>query len=348
MPTICIVMHDGMLAAALAESSLQSCYHSMVTRIFRQERYQARNTPYPSWYLFGSEEKEVSGLIEQYVAQGFDVSLCPESLFPDCSDTEYLDVQFSTVINNQYQALLRKGVTLYGYLPELYSSKIVQAECFYNQSGFRFLPIQRTYHKNSLPVLPESEANTWIIKPAIGSAGVSSDGFPYTVWTTNRLKSELPALINHLPPEICLIVSEFIHTDDPYAGYADHVVHKAHFHTVKINGNIIVAPYGTHCQKYIFNCNREKLHKSGVLSLKDYLGTSELHVGQFDNISAFEEFSSHLNYLGYGRVIFSVDFIIPVDGTPRFLEFNKIGATFAEKFQPWLPAIIDIYPQLNL
>jgi hypothetical protein len=340
-------MHDGMLAAALAVSRLKTCYNSLETRKLRQERYQARNTPYPSWYLFGSEEKQVSGLVKQYINQGFDVSLCPESLHPHCTDAMYFDVQFCTISNSHYQCLLKKGAQLYGYLPEVHSSKIVQAESIFNQSGFRFLPVQRTYHHNSLPILPESQTEAWIIKSAIGSAGVSPNGFPYTVWTTNHLKSELTTLLNNLPPEENLIISEFIHTDDPYAGYANHVVHKAHFRTVKKNGNILVVPYGTYCQKFIFQCNKEKLHQAGVLSLGDYIGSPGFHVGQFDNISTFDEFTSQLSYLSYGRIIFSADFIIPVDGIPRFLEFNKIAATFAEKFHPGLPAIIDVYPALK-
>lgn len=347
MPTLCIAMHDGMLAAALDVSRLQSCYNTLETRKLRQERYQARNAPYPSWYLFGSEEKQVSGLVEQYQNQGFNVSLCPESAFPDCSDAEYFDVQFSTVTDNHYYAVLIKDARLFGYLPEVYSSKIKQAESMYSQSGFRFLPLQRTYHKNSIPILPEWQTKTWIIKSPIGSAGVSPHGFPYTVWLTDRLKHELPNLLNNLPPEENIIVSEFIHTNDPYAENANHVVHKAHFHTVKMNGAIKVVPYGVYCQKFIFHCNREKLCQTGLLTLGDYIGTPKFHVGKFDNISTFDEFTNQLGYLRYSRIIFSADFIIPVDGIPRFLEFNKIGATFAEKFHPGLPAIIDIYPQLT-
>jgi hypothetical protein len=341
-------MHDGMLAAALDVSRLKPCYNPTETRELRQERYQARNTPYPSWYLFGSEEKQVSGLVELYTNQGFNVSLSPESCFIDFKNALYFDVQFCTVSDNHYQDLLKKGAQLYGYLPEAYSSKIVQAEYIFKQSGFRFLPLQRTYHKNSLPILPESPTEAWIVKSAIGSAGVSPDGIPYTVWTTNRLKRELQTLIHNLPPEESIIVSEFIHTDDPYAGYADHVVHKAHFYTVKKNGKILVVPYGTYCQKFVFHCNREKLYQAGVLSMGDYIGSPEFHVGQFDTISTFDVFIKQLSYLGCSRIIFSADFIIPVDGIPRFLEFNKIGATFAEKFHPGLPAIIDMYPQLNV
>ncbi len=195
--------------------------------------------------------------------------------------------------------------------------------------------------------MPESEAEAWIIKSPVGSAGFSRDGIPYTVWTTKRLKNELTALISSLPHRKSLIISEFIETNDPYSGHADHVVHKAHFHTRETNGKVLTVPFGTYCQKHIFRCNKNKLQERGILPLKDYIGSPEYETGQLNNISALAEFTEQLNFLNYSGAIFSVDFIVPTDGIPRFLELNKIAATFAEKFHPKLPAIIDYYPQLN-
>lgn len=340
---VCIVVHDGMLAAAVGEREIRRFIEPDEAKQIQQQRYLAGGTPYPAWYIFGSAAKNVNGLLQAYGTEYKYVSLCPESMLPDAPGTALFDVQFCTLPDQAYYLLREQGVNVSGYLPEDFSSKSCQAAVMHSGTGRLFLPSQATYSRDSTPVLPDSENECWIVKYPRGSAGNSDRGKPYTVWTREAVASKLPYLLSGLSAGEELIVSEFIHTADPYAGNADHVVHKMHFVCCVGDNGAEVRPYGTFCQKFIFRCDRHRLAAEGTLTLGKYLGTPEISIGCVATVQYFSEFTSALRFWD-GRVIFSGDFIIPPDGIPRFLEINKIAATFADVFDASLPPIIDSYP----
>jgi len=172
------------------------------------------------------------------------------------------------------------------------------------------------------------------------------DGIPYTVWKTKELQLALGQIIRKLAPGRKIVISEFITTRDPYSCTVGQVVHKMHFFYSGECGVIDVQPYGTYCQKIINYCDNDKLNRLGMLPLTEYIRQTEFEIGQVDTILDFTSFSAALKLFSESKLIMSVDFIIPEDGIPRFLECNKLGATFAEKFDPSLLPIIDAYPLL--
>ncbi len=342
-----IAVHDGMLAAAVGVKTAEPLYrHKDIQRI-RAERYRAENAPYPSWYLFGSAQKSVSGLFSQYSQQGFQVMFCRESFLPALrrQDISLLDVQFCT-LRLPGDPASGQATRLSGFLPAELSSKAAQADKLYRQSGFRFLPVQRHYCSSSDPDLPLSDSDVWILKYPFGASGRSPQGRPYTVWQKSALTEELPSLLAALPAGRQLIVSEFIHHRDPHAGLADHVVHKMHFLAERSGSGITVRPYGPVCQRFLHRCRHYQLSLHGKIPLADYIGKPIITSGLVDTISSFPEFSRQLGFHGQARLIFSVDFLVPEDGIPRYLESNKLAATFAERFDLTLPPLIDIYPEL--
>lgn len=345
-----IAVHDGMLAAAVGVKTADPLYrHQDLLRI-RAERYRAENAPYPSWYLFGSAQKCVSGLFSQYSQQGFQVTMCRESFLPALyrqQDFSLLDVQFCTLRLPGGLASCQTPL-LSGFLPVELSSKASLADKLYLQSAFRFLPVQRHYCSCSEPALPLSDSNVWILKYPFGAAGRCPQGQPYTVWQKSALADKLPTLLAALPPGRQLIASEFIHHRDPYAGGADHVVHKMPFLAERSCSGVTVRPYGSVCQRFLYRCRHDLLGLHRKISLADYVGKPIITAGLVDTIPSFPEFSRQLDFHGLTRLIFSVDFLIPEDGVPRYLESNKLAATFAERFDSTLPPLIDIYPELHM
>lgn len=335
-------MQDKMLAAALGVQEHQRQLGPQETLRARALRYQRGNTPYPSWYLFGSHLKGVAGLVGCYSSQAA-VSLVPESLLTTELKTDFLDTQFCTVSKSLCDKLADKGINIFGYLPEGFASKAYLAAALEKNGGKRYLPQQRTYSKTSSPQLPAGEQAVWIVKTPYGSAGHNSNGTPYTVWQKAVLSESLPSLLKSLNKEEELICSEFVITADPYANHANHVVHKMPF----LADGQTAKPYGRFCQKFIYHCNWQALQAKGKLPLGEFIGPPEITTGQVDSIREFPQFVENLSF-HQGRVMLSVDFIVPPDGIPRYLETNKLAATFAEQFDPHLPPLLDHYGQLPL
>ncbi|MBT9171870.1 MAG: hypothetical protein DDT21_00244 [Syntrophomonadaceae bacterium] len=348
MAGVVLAVHDGLLAAALGVKSAEPLYRHLDLQRIRAERYRAENTPYPSWYLFGSEQKNISGLFKQYSAQGLQVTLCRESALPTLELQKFalLDVQFCTL--RLPPGKPSRAPLLSGFLPVEFSSKINQADALYRQSLFRLLPVQRHYFSYSEPLLPPSEAEVWIVKYPFGSAGRCHGGHPYTVWQKAELDAKLPSLLAALPAGRQLIASEFIHHRDPYACPADHVVHKMPFFSERTSSAFAVRPYGSVCQRFLYRCRHDLLQLHKKLPLTDYTGQPLLKPGLADKIPGFAELTRQLEFHGQSRLIFSVDFLVPGDGIPRYLESNKLAATFAERFDSALPPLIDSYPMLQI
>ncbi len=340
-----IVMQDGMLAAATGLPGISKFYRPKEAISLQRERYQASNASYPAWYLFGCAPKNTAGLVTRYTQLGYETAICPESMLGAAgSFAALLDVQFS---GDSIVPMPAGGLS--GYLPDRYASKAQQARELWHGGHSRFLPAQACFDRFSDPSLPSTENDTFIVKDTLGSGRRGSDGTPYTVWQKDRLQEALPGLLAALPPGRQLLISEFIHTSDPYAGYADHVVHKMHFTSSRqSDGRYQLAPYGRKCQVIIHRCRRDLLKREGVLTLSRYTGLPEYGTGDVCQIREFDRLTAALSFFAQSRLILSVDFIIPPDGLPRFLEANKLGATFAETFDPSLPPVIDAYPELSL
>ncbi|NLN07484.1 MAG: hypothetical protein GX167_07695 [Firmicutes bacterium] len=344
MPRLCIAVADEMLAASLG---LPTAGHQLTPQEalrFRERRYRDGNSVYPAWYLFGCHAKAVEGMVETYRRQGADVFLCPAGLLSATIDAEIVDTQLCSLPEPLFSSWREKKITVFGYLPTAYAAKTNSVRALQKFGGAHFLPVQQIYTKNSIPQLPAIYRPVWLIKSAYGAAGRNSDGTPYTVWRQEHLQEELPALLARLADGEELICTEFVFTCDPYAGYADHVVHKMHFLS---RPGEAPAPYGRYCQRFIYRCRHHLLAEKKVVTLGEFIGQPEIVPGRIDKVAAFADFVDSLSFMT-GRVMFSVDFIIPPDGIPRFLEINKLAATFAETFDPALPPLIDYYASLPL
>lgn len=343
--SVCIAVNDNMLAAALAVPVAERIVSARETLRIRQNRYQAGGLPYPAWYLFGCSRKNVTGLVAQYKNICRNVFLCPESQLTADLSADFVDAQLCALSEPLACELIKQGKIISGYLPESMSLKSSQAELFIEAGGGRFLPAQQTYSNQSVPLLPDSTAEVWIIKETSGSAGRGKTGKPYTVWLRDNLASQLDEILTNLDREEEIIISEFVRTNDPYAWYADHVVHKMHYVTDQATSHVV--SHGTVCQKFVHRCDWPQLHEAGSLQLSEFIGEPHLTTGNVDAINAIEDFSNILTAYK-GRLMLSVDFIVPTDGVPRFLEVNKLAATFAERFDPFLPAPVDAYAALPL
>ncbi len=350
MPEICIAVHNGMLSAALSVKNIKSYYSAPDTQAFRERIYQDGQTAYPAWYLFGSAAKNITGLVEIYSQQGYNVSICPESglEFQQLSEFELLDIQFCSAGSNLYNKIKQSDTKISGYLPEILADKGAQARELQRKGLSPYLPVQKSYTRDSTPHLPDSQSNFMIVKDALGSDCRGTDGLPYTVWKKNALAATLPEFLAALPHGRKIIISEFILTCDPHAGMADHVVHKMHFFSARHKNIYTVAPYGDNCQKIVQNCNLPLLHEKGFLTLREFIGQPEYISGRVEKTKSVSKFFGSLDFMAHSRLIFSVDFIIPPDGVPRYLESNKLAATFAEKFNGKERAIIDAYPSFPL
>jgi len=344
MQKVCIAVHHDLLAAALTVKKVERPLSTPETLQACAQRYQAPDAPYPAWYLFGCQQKGVQGLVNLYTRQGKSVFLCPDHLLHRHVEADMIDVQLCTLPDLLYAEFLSQGKKIVGYLPASFASKAFLANKLQGQKGNKFLPVQRVYTKDSDPFLPAANIKFWIIKAPYGSAGKSSTGIPYTVWKAEYLQEKLPKLLAKLHGEQLLICSEFIVTHDPYAACADHVVHKMPFFSLPGYG---VKAYGQYCQKFISHCNWDALEKKHVLPLGDFIKKTTITTGKINTIKLFPEFMQALSF-HQGCVIFSVDFMVPPDGIPRFLESNKLAATFAEKFDPHLPPLIDYYASRSL
>ncbi|NLP36684.1 MAG: hypothetical protein GX357_03430 [Firmicutes bacterium] len=344
MLKLCLAVHHELLAAALAVKKVERPLSTQETLQACAQRYQAKDTPYPAWYLFGCREKEVTGLVTLYTRQGINVFLCPDHKLGSKLKADIIDVQFCTLSSSLYTKFTSQGKKIIGYLPPSFASKAYLATKVQAENGGKFLPVQKVYTKDSEPLLPAENIKVWILKWPYGSAGKSCTGAPYTVWQAEHLQNNLPKLLAGLEAEESFICSEFILTRDPYAGYADHVVHKMPFLASPGSG---VKAYGSYCQKFISHCNWAALEKKHVLPLGDFIQTTTITTGKVDTIKLFPEFIQSLSF-HQGCVMFSVDFMVPPDGIPRFLESNKLAATFAEKFDPHLPPLVDYYGSKSL
>lgn len=344
MRTLCIAVHDKMLAAALGRDTGQTFFNPTEINLLRSQVNQAGSNNYPAWYLFGAQHKNNSGLISRYTQMGYRVFLCGESVLPANLHFDSYDLQFCSAGTDVFSRLTAEKKEIFGYLPRQFANKAHQAEAVKSLGYARFLPAQATYHAGSPPILPDSSAQAWIVKDVHGAACRGAGGLPYTVWRADALAEALPEILKTLPPGQEILVSEFLHTNDPNAGHAEHVVHKMH---VCCDGSRII-PYGRHCQKQVNRCKRELLERNGVVLLSDYLGKPCYKTGTFGSIFSFSEFVSALVFLNSGTAaMYSVDFMVPEDGLPRFLEANKLAATFCEQFDPALPPIIEAYPQFS-
>lgn len=347
MDIVTIVVQDSMLAAATGLSRISGFYPAKQTILLQKKRCQARNSTYPAWYLFGCPDKKTAGLVAMYTHYGYEVTICPESNYNPVTigPAALLDLQLSSSIYERPGS----AWSVSGFLPYRYANKAEQAGELALGGNECFLPSQFCFCHSSTPELPLTMSDTFIVKDTIGSAYRGRDGIPYTVWQREYLAAALPGLLDLLPPGRKLVISEFVYTCDYFAGNADHVVHKMPFTSSRgVDGTFSLQPYGEMCQLIIHRCNRERLEQVGVLPLAEYIGPPEYRVGQVSAIREFDRFSRALSFLARSRLVLSVDFIVPPDGLPRFLEVNKLGATFAETFDPDLPPVIDAYPGLPL
>ena len=120
MPTLCIAVHDEMLAAALAVPKIRRPLNPEEVLQTRALRYQRGNAPYPAWYLC-CRRKGVAGLVDGYARQA---SVFTPRKFINCRCNGRLsDVQFCNFPGLYSHKFKSRGIKIFGYLPEEFASK---------------------------------------------------------------------------------------------------------------------------------------------------------------------------------------------------------------------------------
>lgn len=301
---------------------------------------------YPVKYLFGwhQENGYTKGLLQSYFDKGYDVSLASEPKLKtyDFSSYDAIDVQYASVPTDIVKKLLLGGIKVVGWTPPEFASKPIQAifvsqRC--NKKPFItkqiFLRLENDFKKEWIDSV---DSEFVILKGSFGAASHAID-MEYLI----AKKEHLPNLLKENKSE--LIVSELILTDDPFAGNANNVVHKANCIS-EVNKKFELKFVGNVCQKFVNNGDINSLRRDGILPISKFIVSSYLSKGDLSKIMHVKEFLEAVGFFGFCGCICSVDFMIPIDGVPRFLEMNKLGATFADIFDKNCFSALDLSTDL--
>ncbi len=352
-----------MLAAALSSyTSFKPLYDSReVSTLYQKVKNNLKGDEiYPTKYLFGWHQKngQTKGILQSYFEKGYDVFLMAESkvnstVRQDFSAFSVIDVQYATISTNVIKNWLRQNIKVVGWAPPEFASKLMQAIFVSQRCNKRpFLPKQvllpyRTSYNSTLgkKCVDLFECEYVILKSSIGAASHGGNSFEYNIVKKDSLISVLPEHLKKVWGSTLgqdMIISELIITDDPYAGHANHVIHKANCISKFIQGKeeLEVSFIGNVCQKIVSNGNFNNIREEAV-PISKFITFSYLSTAHLSCIEHINEFLGLIKFFGSISCIFSVDFMIPPDGFPRFLELNKLAATFADIFDPNCGSALD-------
>ncbi|MEM2970877.1 MAG: hypothetical protein QW270_00430 [Candidatus Bathyarchaeia archaeon] len=361
---ILVVMRDDMLKDALGNYvEFKPYYDFQSTRIIcNAVKPRLVGTEiYPTKYLFGWHQKTgyTKGILQSYFDRGHDVCLMSEakmeSLTPqDFLSFDALDVQYATMPTNKVKQLLKLGVKIVGWTPPEFASKIVQAILVSQKCHKRpFLPKQILLPSNAMfsselgrKCVKHLEAEFVILKGALSAASRIGGVIEYQITKKDLMIEVLSSFIEKIRYntwDFGTIISELVITEDPFVGHANHVIHKANCISKFIENSreLEIDFVGGICQKIVSNGDLETVRKEGVLPLSKFIVSSHISKAHLSSIQNLNEFQKVIKFFGLTGCIFSVDFMISADGFSRFLELNKLAATFADIFDPNCDSALD-------
>ena len=356
-------MRDDMLAAALrGYTPLKPFYASQEVSTLSHKviKHLRGDEIYPTKYLFGWNQEigQTKGILQSYFEKGYNVCLMAESkvdsiIRQDFSAFDVIDVQYATVSTGIVKEWLSQNIKVVGWAPPEFASKLTQA-IFVSQrcNNKPFLPKQVLLPRGTSynPKLGKKcvdlfECEYVILKHSFGAASHGCDSFEYNIVKKESLINVLPDYLKKVWEsrlEQDIIISELIMTDDPYAGHANHVIHKAHCISKYLKGKKKpeVDFVGNICPKIVSNGDFGTVRKEAI-PISKLIPSSYWSIAHLSCIEYINEFLGLIKFFGSVGCVFTVDFMIPPDGFPRFLEINKLAATFADIFDPNCGSALD-------
>ena len=357
-------MRDDMLKAALGDYiEFGPSYDFQSTRVIceNMKAQLTGNEIYPTKYLFGwrQENGYTKGILQSYFDRNHDVFLMSGTKMGSLNLRDFLhfdalDVQYATMSNDKVKELLKLGIKVAGWTPPEFASKIVQAILVSQRCHNRpFLPKQILLPSNATfnPELGKKckehlGTEFVILKGAFGAASHIGGIVEYQIAKKDSIIEILPSYIEKVRYNTCdsgVIISELVITEDPFVEYANHVIHKANCISrfIESSRELEIDFVGNFCQKMVNNGDLETVRKEGALQVSRFISSSYMLKAHLSSIQHIAEFRGIIKFFGSIGCIFSVDFMIPTDGFPRFLELNKLAATFADILDPSYDSALD-------
>lgn len=300
-----------------------------------------QDKPYPYQYLLGAPSFQ--GLLKWYIDRGDDTALLEErclshSVYNYLDEYDHFDFQFSTSVNTEVvHAIAAAGKSQVGWCPRVLMGKHIQASHLSRQPGTReLIPVQLLVP--SLEQLREVDAGEivqrfpsdyLIAKAYYTSRSRMPDGSDYVVFAKKSWDRFVDIAQHHqawFEGEHGIIVSELVETRDPYLPGFNAVVHKIHLPT----GLDLQEPpsWAIACLRLPFSIHTWKVG-ADVLPLEAVIETSAWIPGHLH--SRLQTIKSLMTTLLPFPCLLGIDLMFRPDGSPVFLEFNKIAATYLDR-----------------
>lgn len=301
---------------------------------------------FPTRYLFGWAQDTgiTKGALQACMEENIEIFLATN--LPRKIEFDVLNVQFSELALSQIKNLLKEGVRIAGWFPPEMEDKRVQALFLLSthiahHEGSEFLPTQLLLPFRYLAT--QKELFEWvkafkksflIVKASKGARSKFSSGMSYIVMKSDKLPYLLSRIFEIVRTEdLGIIISELLVTDDPYCEGANNVVHKMDLASDKFTKNIFLAPN---------QLRIEKIARGELVPLEECISTPPWLSANAQTIQLIYKFvdifSSLLSKFG---LIYSIDFMIPSHGIPKFIEINKDPGTYSDKLDMDCSAVID-------
>jgi len=127
-----------------------------------------------------------------------------------------------------------------------------------------------------------------------------------------------------------MIISELIHTDDPFSvRRGANVVHKLNCYAGWSDSIVKITSSGW-CKKIVNVINWGNISSDYLSRLGEIITETYWMNADVSHIVAIRKMLNSFASQIVCNTIFTVDFMIPPDGKPRFLEINKLSATFSD------------------
>lgn len=343
---ICFLLSKGFLWRALGPLTLVRAFYTCgeVKRLLEERRADPGPRSFEAKYLFGhpSSGAETKGVLRCCLEAGQEVALASSWREAAVRRQEIVNVQWSGIGVEEIEVLAH-GPRVFGWLPPELDDRraqvlLLRQACTPGEDHLtRTILIPWGYSATT------AETQVWeafldseflLLKAARGIAGHALSGVPYWVVRRDRLAELVRLYLGLLRREDGgLVISEFIVTDDPYTHWRNHVVHKADLGsesiprvTYKVPGRFDPHVFGAQGYAPLSDCTR-----TGYWSQADLGELADFGCCGASVMAAFCRFGAAV----------SIDFMIPPDGIPRFLELNRENGTFADRLEPDQPTAVD-------
>ncbi|MDI6756676.1 MAG: hypothetical protein QME32_01485 [Endomicrobiia bacterium] len=367
--TAAIILRRDFLEAALAPfGETRRVYSGNETKnLFETIRSRLRgDEPYPTKYLFGrprGAEKQ-RGVLEIYFEVAREVEICADDdasvrLSSQNQRPCIYDLQFSDATSRAVIAALSHGDDVAGWTHPALNSKSFQMLALALKQKTSLLPASAIIP----PAARGSPAATLdalcgfftsdylILKSSAGAASRLTPTLGYAVFPRDNLGLWLFDLADTVAKERGqdIILSEMLVTDDPFSDGAENVVHKLNccgFSVLARDARPSVLSAGW-CKKIVCGLDFARVSKNHPTKLGELITANYWTDAEISHIGGLNELLAAFDFTAACGCALTMDFMIPPDGKPRFLETNKFSATLADIPARGGVSALDIYAESN-